>query len=70
MNNEAKSFVILKYQILSEDRTTWNLAETYPKIVCFKWMLRCSRDVEHLAKHRCSEIKKTFDKEYDKRHEN
>ena len=49
-NNDIKSFIALKYQILTEDESTWYLCETYPKIVRLKWALRCSRDVEHLAK--------------------
>jgi hypothetical protein len=46
---DIKSFIHLKYQIITEDRSTWYLCETYPKIVCMKWALRCARDVEHCA---------------------
>jgi hypothetical protein len=46
---DIKSFIVLKYQIFTEDRSTWHLCETYPKIVRMKWALRCARDVEHLS---------------------
>jgi hypothetical protein len=49
MSTDLKSFVRLKYQILTKDKSTWYLCETYPKIVRIKWALRCARDVEHLT---------------------
>jgi hypothetical protein len=47
--NDIKTLVLLKYQILTEDYSTWRLCETYPEIVRLKWALRCARDVEHIA---------------------
>ena len=59
-NLDTKSFVILKYQIPTEDDSTWHLCETYPKIVRMKWALRCARAAEHLAE-KYPEVKKCND---------
>jgi len=51
MNNELKTFVLLKYEILTSDTSTWERCEaTYPVSVKSKWAWRCAADVEHLAK--------------------
>ena len=51
MNNpDIKSFVLLKYEILTSNSSTWDLCETYPPEVRSKWAWRCAADVEHLAK--------------------
>ena len=49
MNHETESFVKLKYELITQDRNTWHLCETYPKEVRNKWAWRCAADVEHLA---------------------
>jgi len=48
--NDIKTFVLLKYEILTSDRNTWHLCNTYPPEVNSKWAWRCAGDVEHLAK--------------------
>ena len=47
--NDIKSFVLLKYQILTSDKSTWHLCDTYPAEVRKSWVWRCAEDVEHLA---------------------
>ena len=44
MINDIKSFVILKYPMITSDSNTWNLCEKYPESVNKKWALRCARD--------------------------
>jgi len=48
--DDVKTFVLLKYEILTSDRNTWHLCDTYPEEVRSKWAWRCANDVEHLAK--------------------
>ena len=51
MNTDIKSFVLLKYEILTSNQNTWDrCCETYPESVKSKWAWRCAADVEHLAK--------------------
>jgi len=50
MMNDIKTFVLLKYEILTRDNSTWHLCDTYPDEVNKKWAWRCAGDVEHLAK--------------------
>ena len=47
--NDIKSFVLLKYKILTPNSSTWHLGETYPLEVRKNWAWRCAEDVEHLA---------------------
>ena len=47
---DIKSFVLLKYEIITSDRSTWPRLEKYPESVKIKWAWRCVADVEHLAK--------------------
>lgn len=49
MHNDIKSFVLLKYKILTHDNETWHLSDTYPIEVRNKWSQRCAEDVEHLS---------------------
>jgi len=46
---DIKSFVALKYSILTSDESTWHLCDTYPAEVRKSWAWRCAEDVEHLA---------------------
>ena len=46
---DIKSFVLLKYSILTSDSSTWHLCDTYPAEVTKAWAWRCAEDVEHLA---------------------
>ena len=46
--NDIKSFVLLKYQVLTTDPSTWYLCETYPLEVRKNWAWRCAEDIEHL----------------------
>jgi len=48
--DDIKTFVLLKYEILTSDSNTWHLCDTYPEEVRTKWAWRCANDVEHLAK--------------------
>ena len=48
--NNIKTFVLLKYEIITEDENTWHLCDTYPLEVKKKWAWRCADDVAHLAK--------------------
>ena len=48
MNNDIKSFVLLKYPMITSDKSTWHLCKKYPESVNKKWALRCARNVEHL----------------------
>jgi len=51
MNDDIKTFVLLKYEILTSDYDTWDRCEpTYPAEVKTKWAWRCAADVEHIAK--------------------
>ena len=47
--NDIKSFVLLKYEIITSDQSTWDRLEKYPDSVKSKWAWRCAADVEHLA---------------------
>jgi len=47
--DDIKTFVLLKYEILTSDSNTWHLCGTYPDEVRSKWAWRCAADVEHLA---------------------
>ena len=62
--NDIKSFVLLKYEILSNDSNTWDRAEKYPESVNKRWALRCARDVEHLDKtgraKRCNDLNERY----------
>lgn len=49
MDTQAKTVVLLKYEILTRDQSTWKLCETYPIEVRSKWAWRCAVDVEHLV---------------------
>ena len=64
MDTNIKSFVLLKYEILSNDSNTWHLCEKYPDSVNKKWALRCARDVEHLDKtgksKRCNDLNERY----------
>jgi len=48
--DDIKTFVLLKYEILTYEKSTWHLCNTYPPEVNSKWAWRCAGDVEHLAK--------------------
>ena len=50
VNTDTKTFVLLKYKILTSDDSTWHLCETYPESVRKAWAWRCAEDVEHFAK--------------------
>jgi len=51
MDDELKTFVLLKYEILTSDSDTWKRCEAkYPASVKQKWAWRCVDDIEHLAK--------------------
>jgi len=51
MDDENEVFVLLKYEILTSDTSTWKRCEaTYPASVKKKWAWRCASDVEHLTK--------------------
>ena len=50
ITNNIKSFVLLKYEIITSDSDTWDLCEKYPAEVKSRWAWRCAEDVEHLAK--------------------
>ena len=56
--NDIKSFVLLKYQILTSNASTWILCKTYPLEVRKNWAWRCAEDVEHLA--RAKEAKEVY----------
>ena len=63
--DDIKSFVALKYQILTSDDKSWNLCKTYPFEARSKWAWRCAADVEHLAKgypeaEYCIEVAKKY----------
>jgi hypothetical protein len=66
MNNEIKTFITLKYQILTQNTETWYLSETYPKQAIINWAWRCAADVEYLARDRksreCIRVAKLFRK--------
>lgn len=47
MDTNIKSFVLLKYEIISQERETWHLCETYPVEARNKWARRCAEDVEY-----------------------
>ena len=50
INSDIKTFVLLKYKILTSDSSTWHLCDTYPESVRKSWAWRCASDVEDLAK--------------------
>jgi len=63
--DDIKTFVLLKYKILTSDRNTWHLCDTYPVEVNSKWAWRCAGDVEHLARgylkaEKCVRIAKLY----------
>ena len=49
VDTDIKTFVALKYSILTSDESTWHLCDTYPAEVTKSWAWRCAEDVEHLA---------------------
>lgn len=49
MDNLYATLVKLKYEMITNDRDTWHLMETYPLEVKIKWVWRCVTDVEDLA---------------------
>jgi len=49
VDTDIKTFVALKYSILTSDESTWHLCDTYPAEVRKSWAWRCAEDVEHLA---------------------
>jgi hypothetical protein len=49
VQNDIKSFVLLKYEILSSNSGTWDLCKTYPIEVQRKWAWRCVEDAEYLV---------------------
>lgn len=49
MDNSTKSFVLIKYEILTSNDNSWYLCKTYPKEALTKWCRRCTEDVEHFA---------------------
>ena len=44
-----ETYVRLKYQIVTSDKSTWGFCQTYPQIVRVKWALRCAKEVMHLV---------------------
>jgi hypothetical protein len=63
MDTQAKTVVLLKYEIIT--RNDWHPCETYPLEVRSKWAWRCAADAEHLAKgypeaEECIRIAKAF----------
>ena len=46
---DIKSFVLLKYEMITSDSNTWSRLEKYPESVKSKWAWRCAEDVEHHA---------------------
>ena len=64
MNTDIKSFVLLKYPMITSDKSTWDRLKTYPESVKKKWILRCARDVEHLDKtgksKRCNDLNERY----------
>jgi len=51
MYDELRTFVLLKYEILTSNPDTWKRCEaTYPASVKQKWAASCASDVEHHAK--------------------
>ena len=49
VDTDIKTFVALKYSILTSDESTWHLCDTYPAEVRKLWAWRCAEDVEFLA---------------------
>lgn len=47
--NDIKSFVMIKYKIITSDTTTWDICDTYPDSVKINWAWRCAYDAEHLV---------------------
>lgn len=45
--DDSRTFVKLKYQILTSDKTTWHLCKTYPHRVLVKWAMRCIIGTPH-----------------------
>ena len=62
--NDIKSFVLLKYPMITSDKSTWDRLKTYPESVNKKWALRCARDVEHLdetgAAKKCNDLNERY----------
>lgn len=50
-NNDIKSFVLLKYKMITYDYNTWGFCSSYPRPVLEKWMHRCAKDVENVVKN-------------------
>jgi len=47
--DDIKTFVALKYQLITDDRDTWHLFKSYPLEVISTWVWRCAADTEHLV---------------------
>jgi len=47
--DDIKTFVLLKYKIITYEKSTWHLCDSYPKEVQIRWAWRCAGDAEHLA---------------------
>jgi len=66
MDDDIKTFILLKYEILTSNSDTWKRCEaTYPDSVKSKWAWRCASDVEHHAKgypeaEKCIRIAKLY----------
>ena len=62
--NDIKSFVLLKYEMITSNSDTWDRAEKYPESVNKRWALRCARDVEHLdvtsKSKRCNDLTERY----------
>ena len=62
--NDIKSFVLLKYPMITSNSDTWDRAEKYPESVNKRWALRCARDVEHLdvtsKSKRCNDLTERY----------
>lgn len=48
--DDIRSFVLLKYKMITSNDNSWSLAEAYPIEIRRNWAWRCAEDVEHLAK--------------------
>lgn len=44
MNDEMKTFILLKYSIINENEESWKSSSTYPKEVLKEWAWRCALD--------------------------
>jgi len=47
--DDIRTFVALKYQLITRDLVTWHINETYPPAVRSAWAWRCADDVRHFA---------------------